>query len=693
MKYFILEVGVEEMPARFLASLNQELHQRFSTALMEARLDFGQVHALSTPRRLVVEITDVAATQTSEETEVLGPPARIALDDQGQPTKAGLGFAKSQDINFDQVYTKKTDKGEYLAVKKMTGGQGAAEILAQICAEIVSTLTFPKKMHWSQKDCFFGRPVRWLLALLDNEIVSFSFAGLHSSNKTYGHRVMGPGPFTVPEAGNYVEIITNQGQVILDAARRKDIIRQEGNALAQEVGGQVAWSEELLDQVANLVESPCAIRGEFAEKFLELPMEVLLTSMEVHQKSFGLHGADGALLPYFLTAANIYSTAPDMVQKGWERVLRARLEDARFFWEADKQKTFAYWLDKLDQVTFIGPLGSMGDKTRRLEKLAVLIAQQVAPELAADAARAGRLSKADLVSEMVYEFDTLQGQMGGIYARLQGETEGVAQALYEQYLPTGQDSKLPASVLGAILSIADKLDNLVGCFGQGMMPTGTADPYALRRNALGICHILLDRGWSLDLQKLLQAAQKQYVGVSWKIAEDEALEKLMDFFGQRLKALWSAQNVATLVLDAAMAPGFRDVFDTWQRVSALAEFARADDFTAAALTFKRAANIIRKQADQSLTGKVDPALFEHTAEQEFWNTLVQVQKIWPDLTAQGNYPQMLAQLWILRPVVDNFFDEVMVMCDDARVRDNRLNMLFGLTTTLSQLADFSRLQV
>lgn len=693
MKHFILEVGVEEMPARFLASLDQELQERFAKTLTEAKLGFAEVQTMSTPRRLVVDITGVADSQAAEEMEVLGPPARIAFDDQGQPTKAALGFAKSQDVDFTQVYTQGTDKGEYLAVKKIVGGRKAGEILAELCAEIVSTLSFPKKMHWSQKDCFFGRPVRWLLAMLDREVVSFSFAGLQSSKLTYGHRVMGPGPFEVPDADTYFEIIANQGQVILNTARRKEIIRQEGNALAQEVGGQVAWSDELLDQVANLVESPRPIRGEFAEKYLELPTEVLLTSMETHQKSFGLRGSDGTLLPYFLTAANIYSRTPEMVRKGWERVLRARLEDARFFWEADRQKTFDHWLTKLDQVTFIGPLGSMGDKTRRLERLATFIAQQVAPELVQEAARAGRLSKADLVSEMVYEFDTLQGQMGGIYARLQGEKDVVAQALYEQYLPTGQDSALPASTLGAILSVADKVDNLVGCFGQSMMPTGTADPYALRRNALGVCRILLERGWSLDLEKVLQNAQGQYIGINWKIPEAEALEKLVDFFGQRLKALWSAQKMETLILDAAMAPGFTDIFDTWQRVLALADFARSDAFISAALTFKRAANIIRKQAEQSLSGIVDPSLFEHTVEQEFWNTLSQVEKLWPDLAAKRDYPQMLSQLWVLRPVVDGFFDGVMVMCDDAALRNNRLNMLFRLTNTLSQLADFSRLQV
>jgi len=420
---------------------------------------------------------------------------------------------------------------------------------------------------------------------------------------------------------------------------------------------------------------------------------VLLTSMETHQKSFGLRGADGKLLPYFLTAANIESREPALVRKGWERVLRARLEDARFFWESDCAATFDHWLDKLDKVIFIGPLGTMGDKTRRLEKLAAFIASRVAPELGESMARAGRLSKADLVSEMVYEFDDLQGKMGGIYARRQGESQTVAEALYEQYLPAGQDSPLPSSKAGAILSLADKLDNLAGCFGLGMMPTGAADPYALRRNALGVCRIILEMGLQVDIEVLLREAQKGYAGVIWKFGEDEALEKLMDFFGQRLRAYWNGQGIPTLVIEAAMAPGFADIHDTWLRVRALAEFSREDDFEASVLTFKRAANIIRKQADQDLSGAVREDLLEVDAEKSFWATLQGIEPVWADLAATADYAQMLSRLRVLRPAVDGFFDGVMVMCDDLALRTNRLNLLYRLVNTLGRVADFGKFQV
>jgi len=693
MRHFVLEIGVEEMPARFLPLLDRELADRFSALLTEAGLEFARVATASTPRRLVVDISGLADVQKTEEIVVSGPPARIAFDGDGNPTKAGLGFAKSQNVEFDQIYVEKTDKGEYLALKKTVGGRLASEILAETCMAVLPNLTFPKKMQWMGKDCTFGRPVRWILAMLDDRIVPFAFAGLDTSNQTRGHRVMGPGPFSVPHADEYARILGDKGKVILDAADRKQTIRAEGDRLAAEVGGNVEWLDSLLDQVANLVETPRAMLGGFHEKFLELPAEVLLTSMETHQKSFGLRGADGKLLPYFLTAANIESREPALVRKGWERVLRARLEDARFFWEADCSATFDHWLEKLDKVIFIGPLGTMGMKTHRLEKLCSFIAASVAPELQDDMARAGRLSKADLVSEMVYEFDDLQGKMGGIYALRNGESRVVSQALYEQYLPAGQDSDLPSGMPGAILSLADKLDNLAGCFGLGMMPTGAADPYALRRNALGACRIILEMGLKVDISVLLREAQKGYTGVTWKFGEDEALEKLMDFFGQRLRAYWNGQGVPTLVLEAAMAPGFADIHDTWLRVSALAEFSREDDFEASVLTFKRAANIIRKQADQDLSGEVREDLLEIDAEKSFWATLQGIEPVWADLAATADYPNMLSRLRVLRPAVDEFFDGVMVMCEDSGLRANRLNLLYRLVNTLGRVADFGKFQV
>lgn len=693
MAHFVLEVGVEEMPARFLSSLDQELHDLFTLQLREAGLGVATIGTASTPRRLVVDIAGVAPLQRTEEIVVSGPPARIAMDASGQPTKAGLGFAKSQNVTFDQIYVESTEKGDYLALKKVVGGRPAAEILAEVCARVLPSLTFPKKMQWIGKDCTFGRPVRWLMAMLDDHVVPFSFAGLTSANKTRGHRVMGPGPFTVPHADRYAAILSEQGYVTLDRTLRKAVIQTGGDRLAAEAGGRVEWSPLLLDQVADLVETPRPILGRFHEKFLDLPAEVLLTSMETHQKSFGLRGPDGRLLPCFLTAANIESREPGLVRKGWERVLRARLEDARFFWEADCAATFQGWLDKLDKVVFIGPLGTMGEKTRRLEKLAASLASRIEPQLAGDMARAGRLSKADLVSEMVYEFDDLQGKMGGIYARRKGESETVAQALSEQYLPAGQDSPLPLSVAGAILSLADKLDNLTGCFGLGMIPTGAADPYALRRSALGVIRILLELGRSMDLQVLLAEAQAGYTGVAWKISPTESVDKLMDFFGQRLRAYWAGQGIETLVLDAAMAAGFADIVDTWRRVQALAHFSREADFEASVLTFKRAANIIRKQAEQELSGLVREDLFEAEQENAFWQTLIRVEPVWAKQALEGKYADMLAQLRELRPVVDAFFDRVMVMCDDPALRTNRLNLLFRLVSALGGVADFGKFQV
>lgn len=381
------------------------------------------------------------------------------------------------------------------------------------------------------------------------------------------------------------------------------------------------------------------------------------------------------------------------MRKGWERVLRARLEDARFFWEADSAARFDTWLDKLDKVVFIGPLGSMGDKSRRLAALAPALATLAGSDCAADLKRAGRLAKADLVSEMVYEFDDLQGIMGGIYARQKGESDVVALALAEQYLPAGADSPLPSSLPGALLSLADKLDNLVGCFGLGMMPTGAADPYALRRNALGVIRIILDHGLHVSLRVLLEEAQSNYSGVQWKCAPEEALNTLCDFFTQRLRAFWGGHGVETVILDAALAVGCDDMTDTWARVQALMALSQEPEFEASVLTFKRVANIIRKQADAGLSGQVDTSLFEHDAERTLWSVMITLEPEWVSLAADRNYPAMLAMLQRLKPAVDGFFDQVMVMCEDQTVRSNRLNMLLGVLTPLSQVADFGKLQV
>ena len=701
MPMLVLEIGTEELPSRFLGPLNAELADKLDAALTEANLAHAPVRTLSTPRRLAVLVEDLAGVQPTEEVEVTGPPAAVAYKD-GQLTKAGEGFAKGQGIALDALYTVETPKGEYVAGRKMTGGGTAAEILPGMLEKLVASLSFPKKMRWGAYEAGFGRPVRWLLALLDGEVVEFSFGPVTSGRQTFGHRIMGPGPFDVPSAADYRQTVREKCRVVLDPSRRMNVIRTLGEAAAGEKGGEVVWKDSLMEEVLGLVEHPLPMLGDFDPKFLELPRQVLLTSMESHQKSFGVQDAKGKLLPHFLTVLNLEPADPEgggesgeaLVKKGWERVLRARLEDGMFFWKADLGTDFDTWLSKLDKVTFLAALGSMGAKARRISRLASALAEKIEPRLSLDAGQAGLYAKADLVSEMVGEFDTLQGVMGGIYARKKGYSEDIATAIGDHYLPTGPDSPTPSTLLGALVALADKADTLASIFGLNMIPTGAADPYALRRAALGVCRILLDHGLKLPLTDILSRAQQGYgADVEWKLPPDESLEKLQEFFQQRLKALYTAKGYETLVVEAALAAGFDNLPVLDKRLAALSDFSHSEGFNEAVLTFKRAANIIRKQGGAGLTATYHAALFEVPQEHDLGKALEDLGPRFEELWSAGDYAALFGLLAELRPTVDAFFDNVMVMAEDDAVRANRLGLLKALVDKLSRLADFNALQV
>ncbi len=694
MLRFILEIGTEELPARFLAGLEKELAERFTAALDKEGVEHADIATASTPRRAVVRASLAPASIRRTEL-VMGPPVKVAYDAEGKFTKAADGFARTQGVDASDLFTEKTDKGEYLALRKKSGGEDSAAILARLCPEIISALSFPKRMRWGDSPFTYARPLRWILALLGDTPVRFEAGGVSSGNQTWGHRIHGPGPLTLTHAADYDVLIADKAKVTVDGTARSAAVVTGGNALAEAVRGRILWKESLLHEVAGLTEHPVPLLGGFDPSFLEIPREVLLTSMESHQKSFGLEGSDGKLLPYFLTVLNM--TPPDeaLVRKGWERVLRARLEDARFFWKTDLAQSFDNWLASLDSVIFLAPLGSMGDKTRRLEALCRYLAEQTGGMDLAGAARAGRLSKADLVSGMVGEFDTLQGIMGGIYAEKRGETATVSQARREQYQPAGPDTPAPASGGGALLSLADKADTLAGCFGLGMVPTGTVDPYALRRCALGIARIILEHNLDLDLRELFRKARDLYGERNWKLGADEALAKLMEFFTLRLKNLFMGQGTATLLVEAALGSSVRDARRAKARLDALAAFSITDEFSPAVMTFKRVANIVRKEEQDKgpLAPAYDAALLAEDAEKSLAAALERVAPRFDALWDEDNYADLLGLLGELRPVVDAFFGAVMVMVDDAALRRNRLGLLKALEERFGRLADFTALQM
>lgn len=702
MARFVLEVGSEELPARFLAQEEAELGERLSAALDAAGLEHGPVRVMSTPRRAVAVVDAISPVQSEREEIIVGPPASVAYSPDGMPTRALEGFARSNGVQPGDTFRHATDKGEYVAVRKRSGGAPALALLSAICPGVLAALPFAKRMRWGDYSLAYARPLRWILALLDSEVVPFAFGPLHSGRETYGHRVHGAGPFSVPDASAYETVVRDRGAVVADPAERRRLIREGGDALAAALGGSVLWKESLLDEVQGLVEHPVPLVGDFDPAYLEVPAEVLLTSMESHQKSFGIQGADGTLMPHFLTVLNISSSDPAAVKRGWERVLRARLEDARFFWRADSRESFDTWLDKLDHVIFIGALGSMGEKSRRLEELCRWLATEALPGRLDPqlAARAGRLSKADLVSGMVGEFDTLQGIMGGIYAAAKGEADVVATALREQYLPSGPDTDVPHSPGGAFLSLADKADTLAGCFGLNMIPTGAADPNGLRRCALGIIRILLAFSLDLDVRTLFARARALYGERHWKLSPEAAQEKLMEFFKGRLRNYFLSRGENTILVDAALGAGAYDVLRCAARLEALKAFTAAEDSGAALLAFKRVNTIVRKQGGNAPGGKGgqaccnwDDSLLREPAEKALASALHQTLPRVDALLAADDYQGALEALSGLRSQVDAFFDGVMVMCPEPELRQNRLAMLGALDARLGRIADVAALQI
>ena len=698
MSHFVLEIGVEELPARFLASLEHDLHDRFASLFKENGLTFDSLTVDTTPRRAVVHARGLLASTPVREEVALGPSVKAAYDADGNPTKAALGFARGQGMDVSALFRQPTPKGEYVAVRKTVGGVSASSIIAEAAPSIIASLPFPKRMHWSASHFLFARPLRWVVALMDSDVVPFTVADVQSGRMTTGHRVHGRGPFEVACADDFDAVLAEKCGVTVSGAERRRIIVEGGNELARSAGGRILWKESLLDEVQGLSEHPVPILGDFDPSFLELPSIVLLTSMETHQKSFGVEAADGRLLPHFLTVANVSSLKPEVVKKGWERVLRARLEDARFYWNTDMKASFDVWKEKLDHVIFLGPLGSMGDKCRRLSELCRWLAEQpgvtgVASVDPASALVAGRCAKADLVSQMVGEFDTLQGIMGGIYGHKMGLDPAAADAIAEQYLPAGPDTPVPATALGSLLSMADKADTLVGCFGLGNIPTGAADPFALRRCALGIARILIEKGYRVPVEELFAKAQSLYSeDIRWKLDKSEALAKLNDFFAGRVKNYFLTQGNDTLLVEAVMNAGCSDVWAASRRLAALVAESGKPGFADTAQTFKRVANILRKQGS-GVTGEYRRDLLTEEPEKALADALDAMTARFDELWAQDRFDELLALMDGVRPTVDAFFNGVMVMAEDENIRANRLNLLQVLLSRMSRLADFAALQM
>jgi glycyl-tRNA synthetase beta chain len=681
----LLEIGTEEIPARFLPPVLEEMAASFRKMLDQELIAVGDILTRGTPRRLALVAKEVAASTAEVGEQVLGPPKAVAVDAAGKPTAAAAGFARAQGVEVKDLIEVETPRGVYLAVSKRKAVRSTAELLPGLLPSFILGLSFPKSMRWGSETITFARPIHWILARYAGAVMSFELGDVTSGGVTYGHRFLAPGAVEVADSKAYMAAL-RAAKVIVDPEERRVLLEQELKQAAAAVGGEVVPNPGLMEENTFLVEYPSVVVGNFEDKFLALPDEVLITSMREHQRYFSLRGKDGKLLPHFIAVNNTLTRDPEVVRQGHERVLRARLSDAMFFFQEDAKVPLENRVGDLKGVVFHSLLGTSYEKMERFRELALGLARQLAPELEEQVQRAATLCKADIVTEMVGEFPSLQGMMGRHYARLSGEAPEVAEALFTHYLPRHADDELPPDRVGALVGLADRLDTVCGCFGVGLSPTGTADPYGLRRHALAVIRILRRLKLHLDLVATVAVALDLLKDKISRTPEDTALE-VLDFFQTRLQHLLLAEGLEHETITAVLAAGGRDVVDAADKVRALAEVRRSPEFPALAVAFKRVINI----AQGAEPGEVDPLLFEHPEENILYESTGLMEQEVTKALEQRDYPEVCRALAQLKGPVDAFFDQVLVMAEDAKLRRNRLAMLLRISRTFLQMADFSKI--
>lgn len=683
-KDLFLEIGCEEIPAGFVPKAMADMELLIKKEFDSARIEYGEIVTLGTPRRLVLAVKGVAERQPDAELTAMGPAKSHAYDADGNPTKAAQGFARGQGVDVSQLKLVTTEKGEYLAAVKSEIGRATAELLPEVLPRLIGNIPFKKSMRWADFDVRFARPIHWIVALFDGKVVPFSFGNIDSGSASRGHRFMANNSFPVRDLAHYLEECERHF-VIPDPNKRKEIIRAEIERVAKQAKGNVLPDEGLLEQVSYLVEYPSAVHGTFSPDFLVVPREVLITSMREHQRYFSLVDDQGKLLPGFITINNTITEDPQVVVKGNERVLRARLSDARFFFDEDHKVRLEARVESLKSVVYQAKLGTSYEKMERFRELGKRLAQRLNPAVTKQVERAATLCKADLVSGMVGEFPEVQGVMGREYALHDGEEKAVANAIAEHYLPTQAGGELPASDIGAFVSLADKMDTICGCFCVGLIPTGSADPYALRRSALGIINIILDKGYREPLSDFVKASLDLLAAKATRPLA-EVQKDVLDFFRGRFVNLM-ADRFPSDAVEAVVSVSFDDLVEAAAKIEALAGFRSRDDFGPLAVAFKRVCNIVKDGVDTPVSAE----LFQDAAEGELHQALTQVSGKVADALKKADYLAALTEIATLKPAVDLFFEKVMVMAEDERVRQNRLALLTGIARLFGSLADFSRL--
>lgn len=699
MKDLLLEIGTEEIPARFLAPALALLQAAGRERLEKAGLAFNAVHVYGTPRRLALFVEGLAAKARDQEQEFLGPAVAQAKDAQGNWTPAAQGFARSQATTPERLGTRDTDRGPRLVFLKKTAGAPAEKILTGLLPDLIRSLTFPKSMVWEESRLAFARPIRWIVALYGIKPVVFTLAGVKSGRRTFGLRFQSKRPFDIPAPNRYVSLLKNHC-VIVDPAERRELIGKQIDHVAKAHHGHIPVDRlsDLLEEVSNLVEHPVAVVGKFDPRFLAVPKEVLVTSMKKHQKYFPVFkdASCGELLPFFVAVRNGLSDNQGVVREGYERVLAARLSDAAFFFSEHAKRTLASRVPDLKGIAFLSPTLSMGDKTDRVRQLTDQLCADVfrpSAQVHAHAVRIAELAKADLTTGLVGEFPELQGIVGRLYAERDGEPAAVSRGIEEHYWPLTAEGALPSEESAALVSVADKIDTLAGNFLIGKIPSGSQDPYGLRRAAVGVLRLLEAKGQAVSLSNMIDRSltllRHANLGDMAKAAGS-----LKDFFQQRWAALAEARGFRPDEVDAVAAAGFDDVVDAWARLAALRDVRRHPDFAPLSTAFKRAANLL-KQAEKNgapAPGRPVESLFQTDAERALGARVDERSVSAESFLAARDYPSLLGGLVALRAPVDDFFGSVVVMDPDPALRQNRLALLAQVRSLFGRVADFSRLQ-
>lgn len=683
---FLVEIGTEELPPKALKKLSEAFAEGIQAGLQEAELKMGEVIIYAAPRRLAVMITDLQTQQADKTVQRKGPAKKAGFDADGNPTKALQGFARGCGVDVSELIEIETDKGIWMAYDLQQKGQPVTELLQDIVANSLAKLPIPKRMRWGNSDVEFVRPVHWVLMLLGEQVVPTTILGHTTSNTTRGHRFHAPTEITIAKPADYLGALRLQGFVEADFEARMESIRQQVEIAAKEAGGIAEISEDLLEEVTALNEWPVAVVGDFDETFLAVPSEALVSAMAGHQKYFHMLDSDGKLMAKFITISNIESTNPASVKFGNERVIRPRLADAKFFWDQDRKNPLDDFLPRLKTVVFQQKLGTLFDKVERLETLTVKIGKPlgVSPELSA---RAARLSKCDLMSEMVGEFPDLQGVMGRYYAQQQNEAAEVADAIDAQYQPRFSGDALPSTALAQSLAIADKLDTITGIYGIGQVPTGDKDPFALRRAALGLLRIMIEKNLDLDLRLLIQYSLELHAQV--KIT-DSLVDDIYDFVVGRLRAYYADQGVSAEQFEAVRVCRPAHPVDFAERIKAVQAFSAMESSESLSAANKRISNLLKK-VEGEIPETVDQNLFAEDAERALFAELDALRESASELIAARDYTAAIASLATIRGAVDTFFDDVMVMAEDPAVRLNRLALLNQIYQLFLQVADVSRL--